>query len=377
MKPGVDAIGPKVKTAMKIVQLLPELNEGGVERGVVELNREFVRRRMTSVVISRGGRLVKEIEAAGGVHIQFDVCSKNPFSVPLRVLGLRKIFRRLDPDILHARSRVPAWLTYLANRRLRYPFVTTVHGLNRINKYSEIMTRGDRVIVVGEPVRDHILKHYPVSAEKVRVIQRGVDLGRFSPDLLDREFIERFKQKYGLQDKYVVTSVGRITWLKDYETFIEAIALLKETDPDLVGLIVGGTREDKRRYLEGLKEMAHKQGVEDRIIFAGSQEKIAEIYALSDVLVNASLKMGNIGRTIIEAFALDTPVIATSYEGLQNLVVDGVNGYLINTRDPRDLAGKIRLVRMERFRNIRANLNPEYTLDTMVEKTIATYRELL
>lgn len=377
MKPGVDAIGPKVKTAMKIVQLLPELNEGGVERGVVELNREFVRRRMTSVVISRGGGLVKEIEAAGGVHIQFDVCSKNPFSVPLRVLGLRKIFRRLDPDILHARSRVPAWLTYLANRRLRYPFVTTVHGLNRINKYSEIMTRGDRVIVVGEPVRDHILKHYPVSAEKVRVIQRGVDLGRFSPDLLDREFIERFKQKYGLQDKYVVTSVGRITWLKDYETFIEAIALLKETDPDLVGLIVGGTREDKRRYLEGLKEMAHKQGVEDRIIFAGSQEKIAEIYALSDVLVNASLKMGNIGRTIIEAFALDTPVIATSYEGLQNLVVDGVNGYLINTRDPRDLAGKIRLVRMERFRNIRANLNPEYTLDTMVEKTIATYRELL
>lgn len=362
---------------MKIVQLLPELNEGGVERGVVELNREFVRRGLTSVVISRGGRLVKEIEAAGGIHILFDVCGKNPFNVPLRVLGLEKIFRRLDPDILHARSRVPAWLAYLANRRLRYPFVTTVHGLNRVNKYSEIMTKGDRVIVVGEPVRDHILKHYPVSAEKVRVIQRGVDLGRFSPDLLDTVFIEGFKRKYGLQDKYVVTSVGRITWLKDYETFIEAVALLKESIPDLVGLIVGGTREDKRRYLEGLKALAREQGVEERIIFAGSQAKIAEIYALSDVLVNASLKMGNIGRTIIEAFALDTPVIATSYEGLQNLVVDGVNGYLINTRDPRDLAGKIRLVRQEKFRNIRANLNPEYTLDTMVEKTISVYKELL
>lgn len=362
---------------MKIVQLLPELNEGGVERGVVELNREFVQRGMTSVVISRGGRLVKEVEAAGGIHVLFDVCSKNPFSVPLRVRGLKKIIRRLDPDILHARSRVPAWLTCLANRRLRYPFVTTVHGLNSVNKYSEIMTKGDRVIVVGEPVRDHILKNYPVPAEKVRLVQRGVDLGRFSPELLDREFIQQFKRKHGLQDKYVVTSVGRITWLKDYETFIEAVALLREAIPDLVGLIVGGTREDKTTYLEGLKALARKLGVEERILFAGSQSKIAEIYALSDVLVNASLKMGNIGRTIIEAFALETPVIATSYEGLQNLVVNGVNGYLINTRDPRDLAEKIRLVRQGRFRDIRANLNPEYTLDTMVEKTIAVYKELL
>ena len=361
---------------MKIVQLLPELNEGGVERGVVELNREFVRRGLTSVVISRGGRLVKEVEAAGGVHILFDVCGKNPFNVPLRVQGLKKIFRRLDPDILHARSRVPAWLTWLANRRRRYPFVTTVHGLNSVNRYSEIMTRGDRVIVVGEPVRDHILKHYPVPAGKVRVIQRGVDLGRFSPELLDGEFIERFRREYGLQDKYVVTSVGRITWLKDYETFIEAVALLKEAAPDLVGLIVGGTREDKKKYLEGLKTLARARGVEERILFAGSQAKIAEIYALSDVLVNASLKMGNIGRTIIEAFALDTPVIATTYEGLQNLVVNGVNGYLIHTRDPRDLAGKILRVRRGSFRDIRANLNPEYTLDAMVEKTIAVYKEL-
>jgi hypothetical protein len=166
---------------MKIVQLLPELNEGGVERGVVELNREFVQRGMTSVVISRGGRLVKEIEAAGGIHVLFDVCSKNPFSVPMRVRGLKKIFRRLDPDILHARSRVPAWLTYLANRRLRYPFVTTVHGLNSVNKYSEIMTRGDRVITIAHTEElSRSRGEGPVQRRWTGILVRMLDRSSFS-----------------------------------------------------------------------------------------------------------------------------------------------------------------------------------------------------
>lgn len=361
---------------MKVVQLLPELNEGGVERGTVELNREFVKRGLESVVISRGGKLVGQIERDGGTHIAFDVCSKNPLTAPLRVMQLRALFRQLEPDILHARSRVPAWLTWLANRSLNFPFVTTVHGLNRPNKYSEIMTKGDRVITVGEPVRDHILKHYRVNPDKVRVIQRGVDMEQFDPAKVDRAFIDAFCQEHGLEDKYVVTSVGRITWLKDYETFIEAISLLRHEIPHLIGLIVGGAREDKEDYLGSLKELARQKEVADRIIFAGSQSRIAEIYALSDVLVNASLKMGNIGRTIVEAFALDTPVIATTYDGLDNLVEDGVNGYLIKTRDPQDLAEKIRLVYRGEFKDIREHLNPEYTLATMVERTLGVYEEV-
>lgn len=362
---------------MRIVQLLPELNEGGVERGVVELNREFVRRGLTSIVISRGGRLVEQLQADGGTHVQFDVCSKNPLTMPWRVMRLRSLLRRLAPDILHARSRVPAWLAWLANRKLGCPFVTTVHGLNSVNRYSEIMTRGDRVITVGEPVRDHILSHYNVPHEKVRVIQRGVDMEKFSPQCLDQEFISTFRARHALSGRYVVSSVGRITWLKDYETFIDAIALLAPEMPDLVGLVVGGTREDKRGYFEELQQRVRDRGVEGRVLFVGSQTNIAEIYALSDVLVNASLKMGNIGRTIVEAFALDTPVIATTYEGLQNLVVDGVNGYLVKTQNPQDLAEKIRMVRQGAFTGIRAGINPEYTLATMVEKTIATYEELI
>jgi glycosyltransferase involved in cell wall biosynthesis len=368
---------PSAGKFMKIVQLLPELNEGGVERGTVELNRELVKRGMKSVVVSRGGKLASQVEADGGVHIPFDVCSKNPFSAPLRILRLRTLLREIRPDIVHARSRVPAWLAYFANKPLRIPFVTTVHGLNSVSRYSEIMTRGDRVIVVGEPIREHIVRNYRMDPGKIRLIQRGVDIDRFDPATVDRVFIESFRQSMNLRDKYVVTSVGRITWLKDYETFIEAIARLKSEIPGIVGLIVGGTREDKAGYLDSLKRLARTVSVEDRILFAGSQTRIAEIYALSDVLVNASLKMGNIGRTIVEAFAMDIPVIATTYEGLQNLVVDGVNGYLVATKNPEELADRIRRVHRGDFSGIRSRLDPEYTLDTMVEKTIATYRELL
>jgi len=361
---------------MRVVQLLPELNEGGVERGVVELNREFVRRGVDSLVISRGGRLVRQIAVDGGRHETFDVCSKNPLTLASRVAGLRRLLARLKPDIIHARSRVPAWLCLLANRRLQLPFVTTVHGMNSVSFYSRVMTRGDRVICVSEVVRDYILKHYPVDAGRITVIQRGVDMDVFNPETTDREFIKAFRQRYGLQDRFVVTSVGRITWLKDYESFIRAIALCREDMPDITGLIVGGVREDKRDYLAGLQRLATKCGVSDRIVFAGNQAEMPEIYQLSDVVVNASLKMGNVGRTVTEALAMDTPVIATTYEGLQNLVVDGVNGYVVANRDPEGLAHGIRQLARSPIMHTRASIPEEFTLDAMVAGTLAVYRSL-
>ena len=144
---------------MKIVQLLPELNEGGVERGTVDLNREMVKRGLSSIVISAGGKLAVQIENDGGHHISLDICSKNPLTVHWRIVRLRKLLRELKPDVIHARSRVPAWLSYLANRPLKIPFVTTVHGFNSVNAYSRIMTYGDRVICVSGRIKSYIQKN--------------------------------------------------------------------------------------------------------------------------------------------------------------------------------------------------------------------------
>lgn len=362
---------------MTIVQMIPELNEGGVERGACELSRELVKKGFQSIVISNGGKLVNQLERDGALHVKLDVCSKNIFTAPWRIFKLYKKLKELKPDILHVRSRVPAWMAYFVNKILHIPFVTTVHGLNSVNKYSKIMSMGDEVICVSEVVRDYILKHYSPDPQKITVIQRGVDLIQFNPDSVDSEFIEKFKMQFNLMDKFIVTSVGRITWLKDYETFIQAIALANKVHPNVVGVIIGGIREDKNNYFASLKDLAKKLNIEDHIIFAGSQTKMPEIYALSNITVNASLKMGNVARTITEALAMDTPVIATTYEGLNNIIVDCINGYIIKTKDPDDLANKIIRSYQQSFVNIRESLNPEFTLDALVNSTINVYKKLV
>ena len=362
---------------MKIVQLVPELYEGGVERGTVELSREFVHKGHESVVISRGGPLVRQIEEHGGLHVCMDICSKNIITAPFRAIKLQYILNNLQPDILHARSRVPAWLTYLANKKLKLPFVTTVHGIYSINSYSRIMTLGDSVICISEVLRDYVMNNYGTDEGKITVIQRGVDLEYFHPDRLDHDFISKFKTDFDLHDKFILTSVGRVTYLKDYETFIEAVALVKKQIPNIKGVIVGGVTTDKENYYSSLKEFSRKLRVEENIVFTGSQVKMPEVYFLSHFTVNASLTMGNVGRTVIESLAMDTPVLATSYEGLVDLVKDGLNGFIIETKNPQDLTEKILLAKQATFKDIRRSINSEYTLKTMVEKTLEVYRMLL
>ncbi len=362
---------------LRVVQLLPALNEGGVERGVVELNREYVARGIESLVISRGGKLVPEIERHGGRHITLDVASKNPLTVPFRAMRLRRVLRELRPSIVHARSRVPAWLCMLANRRPRFPFVTTVHGLNSVNPYSRVMTFGDRVICVSEVVGAYIQEHYHTPADRITVIQRGVDLRAFDPAKVDTAFITDFRAQYRLASRKVILSVGRVTWLKDYESFIDAIGLVRQTRPEIVGVIVGGVASDKESYFRELQARVSHLGLGDHIVFAGSQSRMPEIYSLADVVVNASLKMGNVGRTVAEALAMNTPVLATTEKGLNNLVRDGMNGFIIKTRDAVDLAAKMATALTLPRGNLRGTVPDEYTLNRMVANTVEVYRSLL
>lgn len=364
---------------MKIAQLLPELNEGGIERGVVETNREFTQLGNDSHVISAGGRLVKQLECDGGHHHHLNICSKNILTSPIRVGELSKLLDSLNPDIIHARSRVPAWLTHFANKKLKRPFVTTVHGLNSVNRYSRIMTSGDRVICVSEVVRDYIMKHYKTDQSIIRVIQRGVDMNQFNLTQIDSSNINQLRDKFNLHGKLVISSIGRITWLKDYETFIQAVAKVCKEIPEVVGLVVGGYREDKSDYFASLQKLVTKNKIEDQIIFTGSQDDMPSIYALSDIVVNASLKMGNMGRTVVEALALGTPVIATTFEGLHNLIDNDKNGYIIETNDIEALSSALLRTIRESFsaEAIRASVPDEYTLEHMVQSILSVYRELL
>ncbi|HAD03652.1 MAG: glycosyl transferase [Desulfuromonadales bacterium GWD2_61_12] len=361
---------------MRVVQLLPELNEGGVERGVVELSRELVRQGVESIVISRGGRLVSQLEADGGRHVTFDLAGKNPFTAPQRVIALRRLLRELRPDILHARSRVPAWLAWLANRPLKLPFVTTVHGFNSVNRYSRVMTFGERVICVSGAIKTHVQQHYAVPEGKLVVIPRGVDLNHFDPEHLDRDFMSRFAAEHSLAGRFVVTCVGRITQLKDYETFIRAIALLRKEIPEVLGVIVGGVHEDKKNYFASLRMLIKSQVLEQHVRFVGSQSRVAEIYALSDVVVSSSKKPESFGRSAAEALAMGVPVAASAHGGMLDIVREGETGALFPPGDAASLALAIKRSRDLPRAGLRAFVASNFTLARMVEQTLDVYRQL-
>lgn len=361
---------------MKIVQLLPALNEGGVERGTVELNREFVKLGHESIVISNGGKQAERIDIDGGKHITFDVASKNPFTVISRVYGLRKLLKELNPDVIHARSRVPAWLACLANKTLHIPFVTTVHGFNSVNAYSKVMTYGDRVICVSNSIKEHIKRYYKTPEEKITVIPRGVDLEKFNLENVGYDFMKSFSKQYGLEGKFVVTVVGRITQLKDIETFIQAVALVKQNVPNIKALIVGGVQKDKENYFESLKKLVKELELDNEVIFTGSQNNVAEIYTLSDVVVSASKKPESFGRSVAEAIAMNTPVIATNHGGVLDIIREGTNGYFVPIGDPEELASAIVKARVLKFDGY-AYIQHNFSLGQMVEKTINVYRELV
>lgn len=361
---------------MQIIQLLPELNEGGVERGVVELNRELIKQKIQSVVISNGGKLVNQIIEDGGIHEKIDICSKNIFTFPFRVFRLKKVLKKLNPDILHVRSRVPAWLVYFANKSLKIKVVSTVHGFNSVNKYSKIMQSANQVICVSNQIKEYVIKNYHTKKSKITVIPRGIDLQVFNEDNLDFVFMKRFKLENNLENSLIITSVGRITKLKDYETFIDAIYILSKEISNIKGVIVGGVRSDKKEYFFELEKRVKRLKLESKIKFVGSSSKVAEIYSLSDVVVSSSKKPEAFGRSVAEAIALSTPVVASNHGGVLDIVLEGENGYFYKVGEASDLASKIQeAIELEFFGY--EYIKKHFSLEQMVEKTIQVYKKVL
>jgi glycosyltransferase involved in cell wall biosynthesis len=264
----------------------------------------------------------------------------------------------------------------LANRTLNIPFVTTVHGFNSVNAYSRVMTRGDRVICVSGAIRDFVIRHYAVDAARLRVIPRGVDLVRFDPARIGQPFRQRFVEEFGLSERVVISTVGRVTQLKDLETFIRAVGLVRVQQPAVLGLIVGGVREDKRDYYAGLQNLVSELGLESHIRFTGSQSEVADIYALSQVVVSSSKKPESFGRSAAEALAMGTPVVATGHGGMLDIVVAGETGFLFEPGDAEGLARHILAALARPWPGLREFVVNRFSLQQMVGKTLAVYGEL-
>lgn len=307
---------------LTVVQTLPALNAGGVERGTLEIGRALVAAGHRSIVISHGGRLVAQLEAEGSEHITLPVHKKSLSSL-LQVATFRKIIADIKPDILHARSRVPAWIAWLAWRKLpttnRPHFVTTVHGLYSVNFYSAIMTKGEKVIAVSHTVKDYILKNYPhCPAEKIQVIYRGVSAKEFPYQYQpSNDWLRQWQQDYPqLQGKTVLTLAGRITRWKGQREFIQLIEELVSRNYPVHGLIVGGAETKKMAYLDELKQLISNKGLDKYITLTGHRSDIREIFSQSNLTYSLSTDPEAFGRTSLEALYLGVPVIGWNHGGV-------------------------------------------------------------
>ena len=370
---------------LKTLQLVPAMEQGGVERGVVEVNRALVAAGWENVVVSAGGRLAGQIEADGGRHLALDVKSKNPLTFFVRAAKLRRLLESEKPDVVCAHSRVPAWLFLWANRKLGIKWISFAHGANSVSRYSEVMTFGDLTVTPSRYIADYLKDNYGLGESKIRVIPRAIDHERFDTERLDGNFIESKRAEWGVAGKKVVMGVGRITQLKGYDILIRAVCRANaKTVGNTFKLVIVGEAEELRKDVEtNLKSLVRELGAEDQVVFAGNQQKIAECLFVADIVVSSNTKKPEaFGRSMAEALAMGRPVVAKAFGGALDIVEDGVNGALVPADTPHGeaevdafAAAILRVSGME-FGDLRAAALEKFSFDRMIERSMSAYKEL-
>ena len=370
---------------LTILQILPSLQGGGVETGTVDLARSLVAQGHRSIVISSGGPMVKELEEAGVIHYLLPVHRKVPWTIVPLADRVREVVESHGVDVIHARSRVPAMIGYLAWRKVaaravfrlggrqRIPcFITTAHGYYSNHLFSRVMGWGRFVIANSERVARHMMDVFGVPAERVRPIPRGVDLSKF-------EWTEPRREVS--RGEWRILSLGRITPIKGHRELLRAFGIVSKSFPRAKLLIVGAARGRYEGYLRELKSIAQKMGIEDQVEFSGHESDVPALLKKTDLLVLSSTGQEAFGRVLIEAGAIGVPVVATRVGGVPEVILDRKTGLLVPPGDPMALATAImsllkdRGLAIELAQTNRRRIEEVYPLSRMVNETLEVYRQ--
>jgi glycosyltransferase involved in cell wall biosynthesis len=380
MKAASPELMPSIAVPAKlltVVQLIPALHSGGAERSALEIARALVQAGHRSIVISAGGRLVERLQAEGSEHITLDLGRKSLATLG-RVGPLRRLLRELKPDIVHARSRLPAWMGWWALRGVspRPHFVTTVHGFNSPGRYSSILLRGERVIVVSQTLRDYVLSHYRwLEPGRVRVIPRGIDqeafpYGHRPDDAWHKAFFAEFPTLAGAP---LLTMPARGTRLKGHHDAIELLANLKRRGIEARLLLLGVVEPGREAYVAELQELIRLRGVTSQVVLSPPRDDIRDIYALSALVLQLSNKPETFGRTVIEALSLCRPVLGYAHGGVGELLAE------LYPAGRVPLGDRERLVeRAAELLRVAPPISPlqSYRLSDMQQATLALYEEV-
>jgi len=371
---------PTKHLSLTVMQLLPALESGGVERGTIEIAAALIAAGHKAIVVSGGGRMVAELEALGAEHITLPI-GKKSFGSLRYIPVLRRLMQEKQVDIVHLRSRLPAWLGYLAWKKLdpatRPRLVTTVHGPYTPNFYSAVMLKGERIIAVSDMIVAYIRQHYPwVDPEQVTRIYRGVDPVAFSPEYQpEPAWLARWQAEFPQTvGKWIITLPGRITRWKGQLDLLDIVERLKAENIPVHALIVGGAHPRKQQFWQEIESEIARRSLLDDVTLVGQRSDLKEIMAISDVVLSLSTKPEAFGRVSLEALSLGRPVLGYAHGGVGEqlaamypvgaIALDDTNAAVVTLSTwYRDGAPKVPSER-------------PFTLAAMQEQTLALYREL-
>ncbi len=370
-----------------IMQVLPALVTGGVERGAADVSAAIVAAGWKSVVVSEGGPMVREVERAGGVHVTLPIGSKNPITMRRNVARLVEVARLHGADLIHARSRAPAWSARSAARELGVPFMTTFHGTYNFGNplkrwYNSIMAKGTRVIAISDFIARHVTQNYGTPPAILRTIHRGVDVSRFDPSRVSAERVIKLARDWRLPDGLpVVMLPGRLTRWKGQTLLIDAAAKLGRRD--IVVLFVGSD-QGRYAYRKELEALVRKRGLEGIVRIVDHCNDMAAAYMLSDVVVSASTDPEAFGRVVAEAQAMGRPVVAPDHGGAPEILKPNETGWLFKPGDAAGLADALKqalaldaAARDDLAGHAIANINDRFTKERMCAATLDVYEEVL
>ena len=362
---------------ISVLQVLPDLNSGGVERGTLEVNKYLVKNGCRSIVISNGGRMVDELISDKGEHYKLAVGKKTPLTL-FTIFKLIKFIKINKIDIVHARSRLPGWVSYLALRfitkNIRPAFITTFHGAYSVNIYSSIMAKGDGVIVVSKTIKQYVLRNYKVDEKKLFLNYRGVSKKEFySTYQVSKNWLKKWFQEFPqTKNKIILTLPGRITRIKGQDHFIKIIKKIVNKCPNIHGLIIG-EEKNKEKYMSELKAQVRGLGLEKKITFVGHRNDIKEIMSISRLVYSLTKVPEAFGRVSLESLSLGVPVIGYSHGGVKEQLSQLLPQGLVNVENI-DEAAKLTLKWISNPPVIKRN--NFFTLEKMLENTLQIYKKM-
>lgn len=370
-----------------VLQILPSLVTGGVERGTIDIAEALSAAGATALVASEGGPMERQLLRAGAEHITLPLASKNPIVMHRNIARLVKIIETHKVDILHVRSRAPAWSAQAAAKRTGCHFVTTFHApYNADNplkrRYNAVMVSGERVIAISQFIERHILQNYKIDPSRIRVIPRGVDLGQFDPDRASAERVIKLAKQWRLPDGVpLILLPGRLTRWKGQTLLLDALQQL--ADVDFCCALVGSD-QGRNAYRDELEKIIARTGLGDRAFILDNCDDMPAAYMLADVVVSASSDPEGFGRVVSEAQAMGRPVVAANHGGAPEQVLPERTAFLFEPSNATSLAQALRralaldaedreLLKQEAI----ANVQQQFSKDRMCAQTLSLYREVL